>query len=197
MILTTFLITPSFSQAKWAEDQLQSIEGQWSFDDNGNISYVKIVEIPELSKDAIYNRVKSFLVYRYNDANSVIQEEDKEAGLVIAKGLFALTSGIEKFLCNIHTWHIVRADIKEGRARLIITLTEYKVEHYDTTNRTLQSQNTSRIFDQYPNNQSGRNKTDFAVALYTSHNKASEMLVALEKAIREGNTLKGVENSDW
>lgn len=197
VIMTYFFITPSFSQAKWAQDQLQSIEGQWSFDDYGNISYVKVVEVPELSKDVIYTRIKSFLAYRYNDANSVVQEEDKEAGLVIAKGLFRLTSGIENFLYNIHTWHIIRVDVKEVRARLIVTLTEYEFENYDTTNRTLLGQSTSRIIDQYPNNPSGRYKTDYAKALYNSHNRANEMLTALEKSIREGNTLKGVENSDW
>ena len=197
VLVVLFTQSALLAQTKWVQEQLQSIEGQWSFDDNQNISYVKVVELPELTKDVIYTRVKSFLAYNYNDANSVIQEEDKEAGLVIAKGLFRLTSGIEKFLDNIHTWHIIRVDIKEGRARLILTLTEYKVEYYDSTSRALMNQSTTRIFDQYPNNPDGRKKTVFAEALYKSHNRANETLTALEKAIREGNTLKGVENSDW
>ena len=67
---------------------LKEIEGQWSLDDNGNVTYQRIVEVPEMKKDDIYNRVLNYFIYNYGSGKSVIQTQDKEAGLIVGKGLY-------------------------------------------------------------------------------------------------------------
>lgn len=47
-------------------------------DDNGNVTYTRIVEAHKLSKEEIYNRALNYFVYNYGSGKSVIQTQDKE-----------------------------------------------------------------------------------------------------------------------
>jgi hypothetical protein len=40
------------------------------------------------TKDEIYTKVLSYFAVAYKSANDVIQQKDKEAGVVIGKGIF-------------------------------------------------------------------------------------------------------------
>lgn len=198
--ISVFIMVISFSlaygQSSEVKRMLQEIEEQWSLDDNGNLSYQRIVEVPGMEKDDIYNRVLNYFVYNYGSGKSVIQTQDKENGLIVGKGLYDnVHIGISIVTTYIDAWHIVRVDIKNGRARIILTLTEY--DKKVTGGNTPPSYSTMKIEQEYPINENGMSKTVMGKAFYKSHKHAIASIDAIEKAIKEGNTSKQMENSDW
>lgn len=74
------------------------------------------------TKDEIYTNVKSYFARAYVDANSVIQTDDKEQGIIIGKGLYPKVY-VLKLLGVVNTYldcyHILRVDVKEGKVRII------------------------------------------------------------------------------
>ncbi len=132
--LTVFILiaTLSFGQNGKTKSMLKEIEGQWSLDDNGNVTYIRVVEALDLSKDEIYNRVQNYFVYNYGSGKSVIQTQDKDLGRVVGKGLYGdVHTSASLVVTSIDCWHIARVDIKEEKARIILTLTEYEKEIVD------------------------------------------------------------------
>ncbi|MGM5629922.1 DUF4468 domain-containing protein [Apibacter raozihei] len=91
--------------------------------EDGNIVVTKTIENIGETKDEIYKRVKSYFTRSYGSANSVIQTDDKEGGLVIGKGLYLNMTTFLLGTWKTNAYHILRIDIKDGRARIICTAT--------------------------------------------------------------------------
>lgn len=196
VLILAFSCSFLHGQSSEVKRMLQEIEGQWSIDDNGNLSYQRIIEVPEMEKDDIYNRVLNYFVYNYGSGKSVIQTQDKENGFIVGKGLYNdVHIGISIVTTYIDAWHIVRVDVKNGRARIILTLTEY--DKKVTGGNTPPSYSTMKIEQEYPINEKGMFKTVMGKAFYKSHQRAIATMDAIEKAIKEGNTSKQMENSEW
>lgn len=195
--LLLFLGASANSQSKKVKLMLHEIEGQWSLDESGNLTYTRIIEVPELSKDEIYSRAESYFVYHYNSGKSVIQTQDKEMGRVIGKGIFnKVHTGLNlSGTTTIDTWHILRIDAKEGRARIVLTLNEYEITVASSGNPTRYSSN--QIINEFPVNPKGQEKTVKGKAFYKSHMKAISTLDEVERTLKEGNTTAAVENEDW
>jgi len=186
----------TYGQSGEVKRMLQEIEGQWKLDDNNNVTYQRIVEVPEMKKDEIYNRVQNYFVYNYGSGKSVIQTQDKENGLIVGKGIYKdVHVGISLLTTYIDAWHIVRVDVKDGKARIILTLTEY--DKKIVGGNTPPSYVTMKVEQEFPINENGMFKTVMGKAFYKSHFHALATLDAIEKAIKEGNTSKELENSNW
>ena len=95
----------------------------------------------------------------------------------------------------VDAWHILRVDVKDGRPRVIVTLTEY--EKKIAGGSTPPSYATMKVSQEYPINEKGGQKTVMTKAFYKAFKKANNTLEAVEKAIKEGTTSKAIENSDW
>lgn len=194
---TLFLIVNiCFTQSSKTLDLINSISGQYKLDDNNNVTYMSILEVPDLTKEEIYNRALSYFVYNYGDANSIIQQKNLEQGIIVAKGLYSdIHYGISfGYSVKYSTWHIARIDIKEGRVRILISLTEY-LEKIDSNNR-ISTQDT-QIHKSYPFNKKGSDKNMYGKAFYYSHKKAIESIEEIENAIKNGSTSTEIENDDW
>ncbi len=187
-----------FGQNEKTKNLLSSIQNQWSLDDNNNVTYQKIVEVPGLSKDEIYQRGESYFIYNYGSGKSVIQSQDKGAGILIAKGLYTDVLQAKEALVvrYVDTWHIVKIEAKDGRARVTLTLTEYDIKTTDM-NGTPKYYNGIKISVEYPINQDGKQPNSMGKAFYNSHLRAMASMEAIEKALKEGNTAKEGEKSDW
>lgn len=108
-----------------------------SLNENGDLQFIKIIDSLKLSKDELYNRVLSYFAYNYNDSKRVIQQQDKENGLIIAKGNFGAFSVSDFQMGNFlypvtaiyefRADHTVRVDIKNGKIRYILTIPEYNI----------------------------------------------------------------------
>ena len=92
VILLLFLFVPfmAFSQSKENKVKLEEFEKQGVYKvDGSNIVVSRVLENIEGTKDELYLKVKNYFARAYRDANSVLQVDDKEAGLLIGKGLYS------------------------------------------------------------------------------------------------------------
>ncbi|MHB9142675.1 MAG: DUF4468 domain-containing protein [Paludibacter sp.] len=107
-------------------------------DENKNLVFSKVVDNLKMTKDDIYVKAFSYFAYNYKDAKSVIQQQDKDAGVIIGKGYFNDFSSYNKSknigmgltFTTYDTYsatHILRIDIKDGRARIILTVDNYEI----------------------------------------------------------------------
>ena len=114
----------------------------------------------------------------------------------MAKGLYNdVHVGISLATTYIDAWHILGVDVKDRRARAIITLTEY--EKKMVIGDTPPSYSKMKIATEYPINEKGNQKTVMSKAFYRTYEHAMSTLDNIGKAIKEGNTSKSIENSDW
>lgn len=183
------------AQNRVVRDLLKSIEGQWQVDENGNVTYERVIEVPELSKPELFNRGLNYFTYGYTSGKSVIQTEDKELGRIVGKGMYDdVHIGVTLVANVFDCYHIARLDVREGRARILLSLTQYEwtssATYPPTVGLTDVSSTFPVIFD-------GRLKNQYGKAFYKSHKRALATLDAIEKALREGNTSTQFENDDW
>ena len=95
-------------------------------------------------------------------------------------------------MTKVSTLHILCVDVKEGKARIILTLKDY------TQITDSGSSFTSLITDEFPINPRGMFKNVMGKAFYKSHMQAMSTLDDVEKALKEGNTDATIENNiDW
>lgn len=195
--LFLFLFIGIMVNAQSAKEMLKEIEGKWELDDNNNVTFVKIIDAPNLSKDEIFNRTLDYFTYNYGSGKSVIQSQDKEMGRIVGKGLYDdVHVGVSIVATYVDAWHILRVDVKDGKARAIITLNQYDKKIVGSSS-SAPSYSSEQISMTYPINPKGGQKTVMTKAFYKTYKKALATLDSLEKAIIEGNTSQNIENSDW
>ena len=170
----------------------QEINSQLQPDENGYITYQKVVDGLNLSKTELYNRSMDYFVSNYGDVNSVIQDRDVVNGIIIGKGAFRKIHVLNEVLQNtvIDTWHILEVEVKDGRARITITLT-----NYDEIVRGGELPGNHYLYpisNQYPFNPTGYQKELYEQAFNKSHLKALETIDSVETALRGG----GIRNKD-
>ena len=187
----------AFAQSKEVKTMLSGIEGKWKLDEVGNVTYQRIVDVGDLKKDEIYNRALSYFVSNYARGKSVIQTQDKDAGLIVVKGVYAgaYTGPVlfSTFTCS--TWHIIRVDVKDGKARITLSLTEY--DKKTGGGNTPASYSTININSVYPILDKGAFKSSYGKTFYASHKRALATLDIIEKLIKEGNTLTEIGKDNW
>ena len=105
-------------------EKLKSLEGMYQSSDDG-IFVQQIIET-DGNKEDIYIKLLEFLTRTYNDANEVIQVKEKEQGLIVCKGCHKFN--VKDFLygsaIDETPWHIYKAEVKDGKVRVTITLNE-------------------------------------------------------------------------
>jgi hypothetical protein len=74
-LVLVFITTVSFSQES---------RTNWTFSE--------VVEVPNVTKDELYIRGKSWFAKTFKSANNVIQMDDKDAGKIIGKGAIMIES---------------------------------------------------------------------------------------------------------
>lgn len=123
IVLFFCLCVPMFAFAQ-TEEQIQQLErfnGLYKMGGD-DVVFTKIIEGVSGTKNEIFPTVISFVATVYNSANDVIQQQDKEAGVVLCKGNFKL------FDNGTNTWrcpHTLRIDVKDGRVRIVVTASQF------------------------------------------------------------------------
>jgi hypothetical protein len=119
ILVSAFLICSKFAVLSQNVDKkLLSIQGKWVLDDRKNVTIQR--EAPSLSKEEIYNRALNFFAYHYIDENIKIVNTDQSQGLVVARGVFVNLNN------SFRGWHVIKIDVKDGKAKILLTLTEYQ-----------------------------------------------------------------------
>jgi hypothetical protein len=195
IVLFSLISVPSFNQSDMTERRIKAIEGQWKLDENGNVIYQRIVDSLSQTKTELFNKAMDYFVLSYGDANSVIQNKDADNGVIIGKGLFKSVHlvGYVFYYSRIDTWHILKIEVKDGKARITLYLTQYDETRVggDTPDIHI----SHLIAEQYPINPKAKQKSLYGEAFVKSHIKAMETLDVIEKDLKEGSTRK--VNDNW
>lgn len=186
----------AFAQNKETKKLLASIEGQWQLNDENQLEYTEVVEIPGVLQDDMFIKAKNYFVYNYNSGKDVIQSEARDRGMIIGKGIWPdVHVGYNLVTTKISAFHLLRVDCKDGKARVIITVTDYDIEVISSgSSPSENSQNPiSSYFPIYPK---GMSKTVYGKAFYKTHMKALETIKEVAEALKDGNNIPNA-NDDW
>lgn len=184
VLLMTLIFSQSMAQSYLKLEE--EMQGSWTLDSNGDITFSRVVEDIGLNKDDIFNNILSYFTMSYNSGESVTQIKDKEAGLIVGKGFYDYSKGLD--LVN-KTAHIIRVDIKDNRVRIIITLKETIV----VANGFRMNY---RLSDRYPINRDNSPKGNGVKVLYARYKSAIASLNSIEKSLKEQGSGAGV-GGEW
>ena len=79
----------------------------------------RIIEVPDFTKDQIYNQTKIWIAENFRSAKAVIEHDDKESGTLIGNGIIKYPcEGLELLAKDDWKVHFtMRVDIKDGKFR--------------------------------------------------------------------------------
>ena len=83
----------------------------------------KVIEV-QGSKDNLFVKANNWMVQNFNDAKSVIQYSDKEAGIVNGKYLLKVIYDMNGRSYNVYA--NIKIQIKENKSKITITPEQYK-----------------------------------------------------------------------
>jgi len=199
LIVFVFVYSISFSQSqKEADEKLQSIEGQWKQAENGDLTYQSIVEVPGENKDELFLRATNFFIYKYKDINKgVLQTQDKEQGLVVAKAFwpefYECYGGFWAENISYGAYFVLRVDLKDERARVTLTIQEYTFTVFSGKQSSVVP-----ISAMYPLNTEKDKKTKpfDSMAFYELHTRCTGLIEELTAALKKGLILNS-EDKNW
>lgn len=90
---------------------------------DGVVVYSGVITVDSsLSKIELFNRAKIWFVNEYKSAKDVIQMEDKDAGVIMGKGI-AEVSYVMNFMASNYAniYHTVKVYVKDGKFKYEIT----------------------------------------------------------------------------
>lgn len=190
---------------KWTESA-ENLRGDVSLDKNNSLTYVQIVECPGKTKEDLYIALNYWFTTTFNDAKSVISLNDKESGVIMAKGFIegiaGHSGGMNSYIVSIEP--VIRTDIKEGRVRVLYTVQNYNVAKYvgggilgaingDQGTRDDQNWLIDKTFP-FVKKDGYKAKKSSSKAFVMTHAYSNVIMDKIEEAIQEGIT--GIDGGD-
>lgn len=121
-----------YAKEKYGEEWVDAAENlgkQLQLDKNNALTLVLVIETPGKTKDQLYVLLNYWFSATFNDANSVIQLNDKELGTIIAQaymdGIAMHTGSMNSYKVNVKP--IIKCDIKDYKIRVTYTVPFYSV----------------------------------------------------------------------
>lgn len=112
---------------KWTE-AAANISKSIQLDKNKAMTFVQVIPCDGQTAEQLYVNLNFWFTATFNDANSVIQLNDKESGVIIASGYMSdiadHTGGANSYIVSIKP--VIRVDIKDCKIRVT-----YSIDHYD------------------------------------------------------------------
>lgn len=113
---------------KWV-DAAEKLNSELTLDKNKSLTYVQVVDCENKTKDQLYVILNYWVTASFNDANSVIQLNDKELGCIIAQGhisdIAGHMGGMNSY--DVSVKPIIKMDIKDNKVRVTYTVQNYEV----------------------------------------------------------------------
>lgn len=194
LICVIFCYTNASSQSKELKQEYERLLSSGAFTiENDEIIVSRVIEGLRGDKNSNYIKVKNFFARKYIDANSVIQVDDKESGVIIGKGYYKdLKSWVYMMTAYVsfNAYHTVRVDIKDDRVRVICNASDYD---YNPQGGACKSVN---IIDYAPVTDKrfidkGKQTEAFLNLITRMNNTIDE----IENSLKTG--IVSTENSDW
>lgn len=100
-----------------------------ALDKNAALAWSEVIPAEGVNKEKLYVILNYWYTMTFNNANAVIQLNDKDAGTIIGKGFVANivghTGGMNKYQVNMQP--IIKADIKDNKVRITYTIQAFSV----------------------------------------------------------------------
>lgn len=192
---------------KW-KDAAANLAQDLALDKNNSLTYVEVIEAPGKSKQDLYVLLNYWYTATFNDANSVIKLNDKDAGVIIANGFVdnvaQHAAGMNAYKVNLKP--IIKTDIKEGKVRVTYTIQGYDVEVASGggvtaallagNNRTVRhTEETWAIEKCYPFVEKDKHMKTSSKAIVMAHAYSNVIMDKIKETIQNG--LTGNEGEDW
>lgn len=190
-IVVLFSSLSIVSRSQSIEDIRKEVDGVCVIDENDNVSYQRVIEAPGLSKNDIFTLLRNYFTYHYVDSQSVLKVQDKENGILLAHGIYTELRGSNHNGSATNAWHIIRVDVKDGKARVIITLTDYELPSsviFGIVDKVSKTCPISPTFN---------NKKWWARTFYRAHTRVLKSFAEIENTLKETNTSTKIENDNW
>lgn len=194
LICVIFCYANANSQSKELKQKYEKYLSNGVFTiENDEIIVSRVIKDIRGDKNSNYIKVKNFFARKYKDANSVIQVDDKEAGIIIGKGYYKdLKSWVYMMTTYVsfNAYHIVRVDIKDDRVRVICNASDYD---YNPQGGSYQS---VKIVDYAPiTDKRFIDKGKQTEAFLNLITRMSNTIDEIEDSLKTG--IISTENSDW
>lgn len=203
-ILSILSVTFISAQTNEQIEKLKQIEGTYQLDNDYGYSYIRIFENLNGNKDDLYTRVLAFFPYIVQgtyDARKIIQHEDKEAGVIVAK---VAHNTIASRINLGHTYEIAatpiwRVDIKDNRIRLIISNKKWMQFHENRSGVFVTNTKDEIITTKVAPFTQTKAKMDkmYTDAFLVLDITVQKLINSFEAYIREGGTSIESPNADW
>ena len=189
---------------KWV-DAAANLGAELSLDKNNALTYVQVIETPGKTKEELYILLNYWFTATFNDANSVINLNDKELGTIIAQGFVEDIAEHRGPMNNyhVHLKPVIKCDIKENKIRVTYTVPFYHVDRYTNggylgkgDNATQSIQENWVLDECYPftSGKDSHKKTS-SKALIMAHAYSNVVMDKIEECVKNG--LTGNEGDDW
>lgn len=111
------------------------------------ILYQKVIQADSMNKDQIYSSARSWFASTYGKADEVIQMSDKDAGLIIGKGVFEYSyKGLSYKCYSGYVEYEIKVEIKDTRYRVQLSNFTHAVDFGNNPNCALGVLSTSEIY---------------------------------------------------
>lgn len=175
-------------------------------DKNNALTYVQVIEAPGKTAEQLYINLNHWYTSTFVSGESVIELNDKESGIIIAKGFvrdIALhAAGMNKY--NVSLTPVIRTDIKDEKVRVIYTIPFYSVRKVHGGGATsallgvgvVGATNENWPLDEcFPFVEKDRHKKTSSKALVMAHAYSNVIMDKIEEAIKDG--MLGIEEDSW
>lgn len=187
---------------KWV-DAATNLSKTLSLDKNKALTYTQIIEAPNKTKEQLYILLNYWYSATFNSGKSVIQLNDKDAGVIIGKGFIeeiaSHTGGMNQYKVNLEP--VIKTDIKDGKIRITYTVPFYTVVKiagggYMGDQRTARRVNENWSLDKcYPFAKKDSHKQTSSKSLVMAHAYSNVIIDKIEEVVKNG--LVGNETEDW
>lgn len=189
---------------KW-NDAAKNLAGELQLNKNKALTYTQVIEAPNKTKTLLYIILNYWYSNTFGTGKSVIQLNDKDAGVIIAKGyvdkVASHSGGTNSY--NVNITPIIKTDIKDGKVRVTYTVPFYDVDKMAgggimaamSGQRGTLVQENWPIEKCYPFVEKDSHKKTSAKALVMAHAYSNVIMDKIEEAVKNG--VSGNENEDW
>lgn len=189
---------------KW-NDAAANLASTLQLDKNNSITYVQVIDCPGKTKNQLYVILNYWVTASFNDANSVIQLNDKELGCIIAQGylpnIAGHMGGTNSY--NVSVKPIIKLDIKENKIRVTYTVQNYEAivlaggGIMGTIGGTVPTKIAEKwVLEKcYPFAEKDKHKKTSSKALIMTHAFSNVIMDKIEEAVKNG--VSGNENDNW
>jgi len=184
MIIFVFLATASLV----AKAQIDTTRIDIPMKD-GKIFYEGIVETPNLTKVDLYNNAKQWFVDYFKSSKDVIQNEDKDQGRIVGKGIIFISRKDNGSKGDYNDEITIQVDVKDGKYRYrIYNMTIIREVSYNALtgqNPYIQFFAEDLINKLYNNGKLFLSKTQCRVVLQSMDVETTATIASLEKAMKK------------